>query len=63
MRRRWPDSSFALLVDLDGVVRIWDVRELAVDAPCGLQPGAIRAAAFEPVPLQRALTGEITDEE
>lgn len=47
-------QSRALLCDLDGVLRLW--------APESMPP-ALRAVAFEPALLLRAVTGLLTDED
>jgi len=53
----------ALLIDLDGVVRLWDPQlDLAIEQECGLSPGALRQAAFAP-DLLAAITGHSRDEE
>jgi putative hydrolase of the HAD superfamily len=54
----------ALVIDLDGVIRQWDEGSLAeAESALGLPAGAIGAAAFDPVRLQPAMTGEISFEE
>jgi putative hydrolase of the HAD superfamily len=54
----------ALLIDLDGVVRVWSpVHFLAAEAAAGLPVGALRRAAFSPDLLHPAITGRVTDEE
>jgi putative hydrolase of the HAD superfamily len=51
-----------LVVDLDGVLRLWDPEEIAqVEAGHSLPPGSIHATAFEPPLLEAAITGRITD--
>lgn len=53
----------ALIYDLDGVLRHWHPEDTqALERRFGLPAGAIAAAAFEPVLLERALTGRIPDE-
>jgi putative hydrolase of the HAD superfamily len=53
----------ALLIDLDGVVRLWDPAHFpAAEAGAGLPPGALRRAAFAPDLLHPAITGRVTDE-
>lgn len=51
-----------LLLDLDGVLRIWD-PDLAdeVEATYGLPTGALASAAFAPHRLDPALTGAVDD--
>ena len=54
----------ALLIDLDGVVRLWDPQlDWAIEQECGLPPGALRQAAFAPDLLIAAITGQYRDEE
>ncbi|HZX78728.1 HAD-IA family hydrolase [Lysobacter sp.] len=52
----------ALLVDFDGVLRRWPENDWIIERAHGLPMGAIRAAAFEPALLARAITGAISDE-
>jgi putative hydrolase of the HAD superfamily len=53
----------AAIFDLDGVVRVWDPEIIAGAERCaGLPPGVLAAVAFEPVLLDRVVTGTITDE-
>ena len=53
----------AIIYDFDGVIRHWDEAETAaIEARFGLPAGALRAAAFDPVLLDRAITGRIPDE-
>jgi HAD superfamily hydrolase (TIGR01509 family) len=52
----------ALLVDFDGVIRHWPENDWIIERAHGLPMGAIRAAAFEPELLARAITGAISDE-
>ncbi len=52
-----------LLVDLDGVIRLWHQQEdPAAEASFGLPPGSVRRVAFAPERLQPAITGRIRDE-
>ncbi|WP_245614320.1 HAD family hydrolase [Actinokineospora inagensis] len=54
----------AVLCDLDGVLRLWDARLLNdLDLAHGLPVGTLAAAAFAPIRLVPALTGEHTDEQ
>lgn len=54
----------ALLIDLDGVIRLWDPQvDLVIEQACGLPPGALRQAAFAPDLLTAAITGQYRDEE
>ncbi|MBX6356886.1 MAG: HAD-IA family hydrolase [Micromonosporaceae bacterium] len=60
MRKR-PE---ALLVDFDGVLRVWDAaRTAAVEQKYGLPPGALMETAFDWARLRPALVGEVTDAE
>lgn len=53
----------AVLIDLDGVIRLWQSQEdPAAEAAFGLPPGAIRRVAFAPERLLPAITGQIRDE-
>ncbi|MFW5474608.1 HAD family hydrolase [Knoellia sp. CPCC 206450] len=52
----------ALLLDLDGVLRIWDSAHTpAVETAYGLPAGALSAAAAAHDGLDRALTGDLDD--
>ncbi|GAA4561160.1 HAD family hydrolase [Planotetraspora kaengkrachanensis] len=53
----------AVLCDLDGVLRIYDPDGLASEGDFGLERGTVRAVAFEPELMNRAVTGEITDDQ
>jgi putative hydrolase of the HAD superfamily len=54
----------ALVIDLDGVIRQWDEGSLAqAEADLGLPAGAIGAAAFDPVRLGPAMTGQTSFED
>jgi putative hydrolase of the HAD superfamily len=54
----------ALLLDFDGVLRVWDAaRPAAVEEKHGLPPGALMATAFAWPRLKAALAGEVTDAE
>ncbi len=61
MSRRSSDS--ALVVDLDGVLRIWDPQIVAsAERRAGLPPGALDRAAFaDPATLRTVVTGGISD--
>ena len=52
----------ALLIDLDGVIRHWRVKNDAVETECSLPVGAIFKIAFSPEHLIPAITGTVTDE-
>jgi putative hydrolase of the HAD superfamily len=53
-----------VLFDLDGIIRTWERgRDARIEAAFTLPPGSIRRVAFEPVLLQLAITGAISDGE
>jgi FMN phosphatase YigB (HAD superfamily) len=53
----------ALLIDLDGVIRLWRSQENpAAEAAFGLPPGSVRRVAFAPERLLPVITGQIRDE-
>jgi putative hydrolase of the HAD superfamily len=53
----------ALILDLDGVVRIWDAAVMAdAERVHGLPCGSIARVAFEPGALSAVITGRTTDE-
>lgn len=53
----------ALLIDLDGVIRLWRSQEdPAAEASFGFPPGSVRRVAFAPERLQPVITGQICDE-
>ncbi len=51
----------AVLIDLDGVVRLWRPDDAAIERAHGLPQGAIRTAAFASGLLHLAITGVLTD--
>jgi HAD superfamily hydrolase (TIGR01509 family) len=53
----------ALLIDFDGVIRLWPSQDAELEGRFGLRPGEIGRAAFAPEILQDAVTGVISDEE
>jgi putative hydrolase of the HAD superfamily len=53
----------AILVDLDGVIRVWPESDESIAAAYNMPIDAIRNIAFSPELLNLAITGEITDEE
>ncbi len=58
LRRERPS---ALLVDLDGVLRLWDPAfTAAVEERYGLAPGALLTAALEPDRLRLVVTGRVS---
>jgi putative hydrolase of the HAD superfamily len=53
----------ALLIDLDGVIRLWRSQEDPVaEAAFGLPPGSVSRVAFTPERLLPAIRGQIQDE-
>jgi HAD superfamily hydrolase (TIGR01509 family) len=53
----------ALLIDLDGVIRIWDeAHDRLTEQHFGLPPGTMRSIAFAPALLELVITGKTTDE-
>lgn len=56
------DVIKVLLIDLDGILRIWDPDLTAtVETAYDLPPGALAAVAFAPHVLEPALTGKVDD--
>lgn len=54
----------AVVFDLDGVVRVFDLDEaIALERAHGVEPGAVAAVAEEPALVSRVLTGQITKAE
>src|SRR4051812_22495168 len=54
----------ALLIDLDGVLRLWDPEvAVAVEAKYALEPGALMKTATQWDAYRSAMAGEITDAE
>lgn len=54
-------GPITLLLDLDGVLRLWDQPADPIELSCGLPIGTLHAAAFDPQRLQPAITGAISD--
>jgi putative hydrolase of the HAD superfamily len=52
-----------LLIDLDGVLRLWPKEYSALEHSFDLPPGSIGRVAFDPVLLEQVITGRITDQE
>ncbi|MCU0754169.1 MAG: HAD-IA family hydrolase [Xanthomonadales bacterium] len=52
-----------LLIDLDGVLRLWPKEHSALEQAHDLPPGSIAKMAFDPALLEQAITGRITDQE
>ena len=53
----------AILVDFDGVLRRWPDSDSEIKKKYGLGSGSIRKMAFQPVVLDKAIRGLITDEQ
>lgn len=51
-----------LFVDLDGVIRFWPQSDAPIELAHSLPIGSIKKAAFDPMLLTAAVTGEISDE-
>lgn len=52
-----------LLVDLDGVLRLWPKDYADLERMHNLREGSLAAVAFEPSLIEQAVTGRITDRE
>lgn len=52
----------ALLIDLDGVLRLWPSSHAILEQTHGLPVGALNHTAFEPILLDEVVTGKISDE-
>jgi putative hydrolase of the HAD superfamily len=54
----------ALLIDFDGVIRLWDSAiDRAAEQATALPAGALKQAAFAPDLLRAAITGQISDKQ
>lgn len=51
----------ALLMDLDGVLRLWPRTDVDLEKSHGLPAGTLRAIAFEPALVLQAIEGRISD--
>lgn len=51
-----------MLIDLDGVLRVWPKSDQQLESAHGLPVGAFRHAAFEPDLILDVITGKISDE-
>jgi len=60
------DSAFkpakVILLDFDGVLRLWPIDVASIEEDCGLPKGAITSCAFEPALLHPAILGTCSDE-
>ncbi len=54
-------NSQALLIDLDGVLRLWPRSDARLELAHDLPAGAIRRVAFEPALIEDVITGRISD--
>jgi len=54
-------AARALLIDLDGVLRVWPDHDAALERAYGVPVGSLRATAFAPALLERAIRGATTD--
>ncbi len=52
-----------LLIDLDGVLRLWPKEYSALEKAHALPPGSIGRTAFDPRLLEQVTTGRVTDQE
>ncbi len=52
-----------LLIDLDGVLRLWPTEYSALELLHNLPAGSIARTAFEPTLLEEAITGRLTDQQ
>jgi putative hydrolase of the HAD superfamily len=52
-----------LLLDLDGVLRLWPEDNSAIEAQHALPPGSLATVAFEANLLKQVITGTLTDDE
>jgi transcription antitermination factor NusB len=59
-----PGEVDVVLVDVDGVIRHWDLDELAeAEVALGLPPDSLVGVAFEEGLMNQALTGAVSDEQ
>lgn len=56
-------QTTTLLLDLDGVLRLWPTDYSALEEEHHLPAGSVARAAFEATLLSQAITGRITDHE
>ncbi|UYK85934.1 HAD-IA family hydrolase [Xanthomonas sacchari] len=54
-------AARALLVDMDGVLRLWPDDDAALERAHGVPPGSLRAVAFAPALLEPAIRGTTSD--
>jgi HAD superfamily hydrolase (TIGR01509 family) len=62
VKAKLPVACRALLVDLDGVLRLWPSHDSELERMYELPTGALRKVAFESILSRRAITGQISDE-
>jgi putative hydrolase of the HAD superfamily len=58
-----PVLPTTLLLDLDGVLRLWPKERSVLEQDHNLPVGSIWSTAFEPALLERVITGQIMDSE
>ncbi|MCW0437124.1 HAD-IA family hydrolase [Xanthomonas sacchari] len=54
-------AARALLVDMDGVLRLWPDDDATLERAHGVPPGSLRAVAFAPALLEPAIRGATSD--
>ncbi|XQA64081.1 HAD family hydrolase [Xanthomonas sacchari] len=54
-------AARALLVDMDGVLRLWPADDAALERAHGVPPGSLRAVAFASALLDPAIRGATSD--
>ncbi|UYC13271.1 HAD-IA family hydrolase [Xanthomonas sp. CFBP 8445] len=54
-------TARALLIDMDGVLRLWPDDDAALELAHGAPPGSLRAVAFAPALLEPAIRGATSD--
>lgn len=54
-------AARALLIDMDGVLRLWPDDDAALERAHGVPPGSLRAVAFAPALLEPAIRGATSD--
>ncbi|WP_184446983.1 HAD-IA family hydrolase [Xanthomonas sp. 3498] len=59
--RSAASAARALLVDMDGVLRLWPDDDAALERAHGVLPGSLRAVAFAPALLEPAIRGTTSD--
>ncbi|WP_369943586.1 HAD-IA family hydrolase [Xanthomonas medicagonis] len=54
-------AARALLIDMDGVLRLWPDDDAELERAHGVPPGSLRAVAFAPALLEPAIRGTTSD--